>query len=432
MGTTAKWPMNTVKEVCECIIDCVNKTAPTVKGETPYRMIRTTNVRDGYVNTETVRYVEKKIYEKWIRRGVPKCGDVILTREAPLGEIGLLRDDANIFLGQRLVMYRADPKKMNNLFLLYSMMSYDVQAQIKSFGSGSTVEHMRVPDCEKIELATPPLPTQRKIASILSAYDDLIENNLRRIKILEEMAQNLYREWFVKFRFPGHEKVKFVDSPLGEIPEGWEVKSISDVARVHRGRSYRSKDLVKEGGLPFINLKCINRDGGFRRDGIKRYTGVFKQTHVVNPGDIVMAVTDMTQERRIVARVGKIPFLDSTHGVISMDLVSIEPDEDVTSKEFLYYLFRFSSFADHVKQYANGANVLHLSPDRIREHQFVHPENRITRLFEDNVNASASMLENMHQRNKNLRQTRDLLLPKLISGKLDVSDLDIQVSEDTA
>ena len=284
---------------------------------------------------------------------------------------------------------------------------------------------------KQIEAPIPHLLEQQKIAAILSAYDDLIENNLRRIKILEEMAQNLYREWFVKFRFPGHEKVHMVDSPLGKIPEGWEVVSIDDVAVVHRGRSYRSKDLVDDGGLPFINLKCIDRDGGFRRDGLKRYEGKHKQTQKVVTGDIVMAVTDMTQERRIVARAGRVPTLDSDFGVISMDLVKIEPREGI-SPDFLYGYFRGSDFADNVKQHANGANVLHLSPDRIKEYQFVLPATTVREQFSAFSEMVFQQIENLNRRNVTLRQTRDLLLPKLVSGELDVSELEIDTGKEAA
>jgi type I restriction enzyme S subunit len=258
------------------------------------------------------------------------------------------------------------------------------------------------------------LPTQRKIAGILSAYDDLIENNLRRIKILEEMAQSLYREWFVHFRFPGHESAKFVDSELGLIPKGWEVKAIEEVAIVHRGRSYRSSELLDDGGLPFINLKCVVRDGGFRRDGIKRFDGPYKDSHKVVPGDIVMAVTDMTQERRIVARAARIPTLDADFGIVSMDLVKIEPRLGVSS-DYLYGYFRCSDFADHLKQHANGANVLHLSPDRIKEHHFVMPDGQLRNRYSVTAGLHFERIENLHRRNDILRRTRDLLLPKLLS-----------------
>ena len=222
MNSTAGWPVVCIKDVCESVVDCVNKTAPTVDYPTPYKMIRTTNVRDGWVNLDEVRFVEAEVFARWNRRTTPRKGDVILTREAPLGEVGMLRSNDHVFLGQRLVLYRADPLKVDNRFLLYSFRFDYLQGQIKSLGSGATVEHMRVPDAEKLLLRLPPLPIQRRIGDILSAYDDLIENNARRITILEKLATMTYREWFVDFRFPGHRTVAVVNSGGLVGPDGWE------------------------------------------------------------------------------------------------------------------------------------------------------------------------------------------------------------------
>src|SRR5690606_18135458 len=118
-----RWRDTPIEDLCELVVDCINKTAPVVDGPTPFKMIRTTNVRDGRVDTVNVRYVEKEAYRKWTRRGVPLAGDVILTREAPLGDVGLLRGSDTVFLGQRLVMYRANPEKANNRYLLYALLS---------------------------------------------------------------------------------------------------------------------------------------------------------------------------------------------------------------------------------------------------------------------------------------------------------------------
>lgn len=208
------WVDVCISDVCDSIMDCVNKTAPTVAVPTPYKMIRTTNVRDGWVNLSEVKYVDQATYRKWTRRQLPRKGDIVLTREAPLGEVGMLRTDEDVFLGQRLVSYRADSSKADNRFLLYAFQSHHLQSQIQALGSGATVEHMRVPDAKRLRVLLPDLRTQRRIASILSAYDDLIENNTRRIAILEEMARRLYEEWFVQFRFPGHEEVGFKESKL--------------------------------------------------------------------------------------------------------------------------------------------------------------------------------------------------------------------------
>ncbi len=186
------------------IIDCVNKTAPVVAGPTPYKMIRTTNVKHGRVDLSQVRFVEEEVYLRWVRRGSPIDGDIILTREAPLGEVGMLRNPDRVFLGQRLVMYRVDPERADRNFVLYAMRSPHVQAQIRAFGSGSTVEHMRVPDCGELLIRCPDVAIQRRIGAVLGAFDALIEINERRIQLLEELARSLYIEWFGRFRTPGY------------------------------------------------------------------------------------------------------------------------------------------------------------------------------------------------------------------------------------
>jgi type I restriction enzyme S subunit len=294
-------------------------------------------------------------------------------------------------------------------------MAPDLQGQIRSFGSGATVEHMRLEDIPSLEICVPSLPRQQRVAGMLSVYDELILNNQQRIRILEEMARALYNEWFVEFRFPGYKKPRSVAATRGNIPEGWRIGALGDVAQTFRGRSYRSVDLADEGGLPFVNLKCLDRDGGFRRSGLKRYTGEYKDSHVVRKGDIVVAVTDMTQERRIVARAALVPTLATEFGVCSMDLVRIDPKPPMP-RSFLYSLLRYSSFADEVKQHANGANVLHLAPERITDFRFVVPPTSLTQKFADVVAPILQQIDVLQNQIENLRETRDLLLPRLLAG----------------
>jgi type I restriction enzyme S subunit len=271
--------------------------------------------------------------------------------------------------------------------------------------------------------SVPDIGTQRKVSAILSTYDDLIENNSSRITLLEEMAQRIYREWFVDFRYPGHENIPLIKSELGLIPKGWGVARVGDHADVLRGRSYRSQDLADEGGVPFINLKCIARDGGFRPDWIKRYAGPFKDAHKAQSGDIVMAVTDMTQERRIVARSARVPGMVGTFSIFSMDLVKIVPKD--MPFEYVLGLLRYSDFADNVKGYANGANVLHLHPDRIRDYNAVFPSDDVARRYSSVVAPFDRLSDILLAANSRLRATRDLLLSRLISGAINVADLDI-------
>ncbi|MBN2107592.1 MAG: restriction endonuclease subunit S [Deltaproteobacteria bacterium] len=413
------WQRANVGELCEAIIDCVNKTARTVDGPTPFKMIRTTNVKNGWVDTSAVKYVEEDTYKKWIRRGAPRRGDVILTREAPLGEIGLLRDDKGIFLGQRLVMFRADPKKLNNRFLLYALLDHDAQGQIKSFGSGSTVEHMRVPDCSKIEIFTPDLSTQKKIGTILSSYDDLIENNLRRIKILEEMAQNLYREWFVKFRFPGHEKVRFVDSPLGKIPEGWEIKTMPEMVTIRPSVS------IPNGIVPFVPMGCLSETSMLINDIETRpkASGARFQN-----GDTLFARITPCLEN---GKTGFVQFLPDDKSAACGSTEFIVLRSKTLCPEYVYLMARSDPFRDNAIKSMSGAT----GRQRVQEECFdkfliALPSNEILKNFQTITQPQFKMIYSLNLGNQNLRRTRDLLLPKLISGEVDVSELDIAIPEE--
>lgn len=172
------WLYKSVKELCTHIIDCRNKTAPVIETPTPYRMLRTSNVRNGYVDTSSLRYVSKQTFDIWTSRGRLMDGDVIFTREAPLGEVGLLRKAENLFLGQRLVLFRADPKICYNWFLNYALLSPWVKNKIYGSGGGSIVSHLRVPDCESIKIRIPSsIETQKDIADTLRLIDEKIAIN---------------------------------------------------------------------------------------------------------------------------------------------------------------------------------------------------------------------------------------------------------------
>ncbi|WP_414728187.1 restriction endonuclease subunit S [Zhongshania aliphaticivorans] len=193
-------PKSKISEACESIVDCVNKTAPKVDFETPFKMIRTTNVRNGKVNLEKVNFVTEETFNTWTRRQTPERGDLILTREAPMGEVGILDSDEHVFLGQRLVAYRVNQKKLNNYFLLYAMRSKLVQAQIHARASGSTVQHMRVPDTKLLIIPLPPIAEQLSIVEKLrqaEAYrDQLTDIYSKKLEHLIELKKSLLHKAF--------------------------------------------------------------------------------------------------------------------------------------------------------------------------------------------------------------------------------------------
>lgn len=387
--SATNWSEVVVKDVCESVIDCVNKTAPVVDYETPYKMIRTTNVKNGVVNIESVRYVEKDVFKKWTRRAVPKVGDVILTREAPLGDVGMLtKPGEKIFLGQRLMQYRTDPEKLDNYFLLYALQEGYMQGQLKAAGSGSTVEHVRVGDAENLKIKLPDVHTQKELSSILKAYDNLIENNKRRIAILEEMAQSLYQEWFVKFRFPGHQNTKLGESPLGLIPKGWEVKLVSEVIkRKTAGARYKQDNVESEGDVIVIDQS---------RDELLGYHNN-KPDHEASPENPVAIFGDHTCKMQLVVQ----PFS------VGPNVVPFLPKINYPMP-YIFYLVRSLVETKEYKRHwteLNAKDVL-LGDMLLAEN------------FSALVKPMLSQINVLKDSNIKIKKQRDLLLPKLISGSI--------------
>src|SRR5271165_4160107 len=159
-------------------------------------------------------------------------GDLVFTQRGTIGQVGLIPLNSpysRFVISQSQMKLTADPAQVFALFLYYYFLAPTTVEKVKNLAFSAGVPHINLDILRKIEVPVPPLPIQRRIAGILSAYDELIENNLRRIRILEEMARSIYREWFVNFRFPGHDKLSLVVSSLGPIPQGWEVKLIVDL-----------------------------------------------------------------------------------------------------------------------------------------------------------------------------------------------------------
>ncbi|EGQ8539136.1 TPA: restriction endonuclease subunit S [Vibrio parahaemolyticus] len=246
------WERNPIKDLCESIIDCVNKTAKHVEHVTPFKMIRTTNVRNGRVDTNNVRYVEEDTYKQWIRRGAPKDGDIIFTREAPVGEAGILENAQGIFLGQRTMMYRSNPERSDNRYLFYSLMSGYCQKQIEDFSNGGTVAHMRVPDCGELIINTPPLPEQQKIAQILSTWDQAISTTEKLIETSKQQKKNLMQQLLTG-------KKRLVDPETGEAFEGeWEEVELGKITSIYDGTHSTPKYVEK--GIPFYSVEHLTRD----------------------------------------------------------------------------------------------------------------------------------------------------------------------------
>ena len=373
------------------------------------------------INKEAVNFITEQKYRD-IKKGRIARNDILLTtRGNGIGDAAFVTTNDKGLINAQMLILRADNKDIYAKYLFYYITSNSLQNYILNFASGSAQRQIPIRDLKKIPIYLPKAQAQRKIAAILSAYDELIDNNQRRIALLEKMVEEIYREWFVRLRFPGHEKVRIVKG----MPEQWRFDEASKFFNLAKGISYAAEELTDDTGhMPFINLKSFNRGGGYREDGLKYYSGQHKPEQVDYQNGVVMAVTDMTQDRAVIGQVARIPALGEKGAVISLDTVKLIPKN--IHKTFLYAYMRYSGFANFIKEFANGANVLHLKPDLILQQKIlISPiplQNKFAQIVEP-LYAEADMLG---KANIQLGKMRAMLLPRLISGKLSVEHLNIQ------
>jgi len=401
-----EWIIYKLKDLCSDIIDCINKTAPISQEETPYKMLRTSDVRDGRINLEGLNSVTETVFETWTRRGKLNVGDIVFTREAPLGEVGLVRVADNYFLGQRLVLFRANPEVCDNKFLLYSLLHHDNKQAIISKGVGSTVLHLRVPECENITIKAPKLSIQKRIGEILSTYDDLIANNQKQIKLLEEAAQRLYKEWFIDLHFPGHENCKIVDG----VPEGWSKYQFSEKVDVMSGGTPKtSNPHYYNGEIPFYTPKDSTEDF-FSFDTITKITeeGVLNSNTKVYPINTVIITARGT--------VGKITILAKPMAM-NQSCYALKSDE-LNTPYYLY--FSLKQEINKLQAMANGGVFDTIIIKTFDSISITIPNESILIMFNEKISPIMEQIKTKMIGNFRLQEARDRLLPKLMSGEIEL------------
>jgi type I restriction enzyme S subunit len=285
---------------------------------------------------------------------------------------------------------------------------------------GTTQDNLSLDKLLRFDFVIPDVGEQRKIAAILSAYDDLIENNLRRIKILEEMAQNLYREWFVKFRFPGHQHARFVDSPLGQIPEGWEVVKMPEAVQVRP-----NLPVPKHEQVAFVPMGNLSETSMLIGD--VEYRPKASGARFQNGDTLFARITPCLEN----GKTGFVQFLPTDGTVACGSTEFIVLRSKTVCPEYVYLMARSDQFRDNAIKSMSGAT----GRQRVREECFdqfllAQPPDAILERFQMTTRPQFEMIHSLNRRNQTLRHTRDLLLPRLISGEVDVSELDITVPEE--
>jgi len=304
-----------------------------------------------------------------------------------------------------VVGFVANPDKADVRFIKYYMDTLKLQMQ--SVSRGATQDNLSLEKLLKFDFHVPPLPVQRRIARILSAYDELIENDQRRIGILEEMGRAIYREWFVDFRFPGHEKLPRVASSLGNIPKGWEVQKLADFVTTKYG--YTESTNAEPVGPRYLRGMDINK------------TGYIDWAEVpycpITPADYVayrLRVGDVVIIR--MADPGKVGIVEQdVEAVFASYLIRVAPKDNRLRPYFLFYLLESAEYYAYITGASTGATRKSASAGMIADYQFLLPPRQLVDLFETRVSKIRSLLTTLLKQTVNLRRTRNLLLPRLLA-----------------
>ena len=409
-GILGSWGFNmdnfTLDSATEFIVDCLHKTAPTQENGTP--LIRTPNIGRGRFNLEGVQRISTHTYEQWTIRGKPEKDDLILAREAPAGNVAIIKSDEPFCLGQRTVHIRPKKNLVDPDFLVYFMLAPKQQANLLKHQVGVHVGHVNMKDIRRLPLdGLPALHEQKKLAEVIANYDDLIENNRRRIQLLEESARLLYKEWFVHLRFPGHEHVKITDG----VPEGWEKKLLSEAIAVN------PKTPVEKGkDIKYVPMSSLSENGMTANE--KNFEIRSKHTNVkFQLNDVLLARITPCLEN---GKTGFVYFLDENEVACGSTEFIVLRGKDV-SPVFTYCLARSYPLREKaIKSMIGSSGRQRVQLSCFDKFVVAVPSQFLIQQFDEIVNNLFAQIKVLMQENKRLIQARDILLPRLMNGELTV------------
>lgn len=382
---------STLAEVCSLVTDGTHDTPKRVASG--YPLIKAKEIVGGRIDFDTCDQISEEEHRKVIARSKPEFGDTLFTHiGASLGEAAFVNTSREFSI-KNIALFKPNLAIIDSRYLYYIIISPTFQGSAKGTKTGSAQPFLGLSQLRGHRIwYHRDVSTQRRIAGILSAYDNLIENNFRRIKILEDMARSLYREWFVNFRFPGHEKIKMVDSSLGKIPEGWEIIKVQEIVqRISSGKKYDNATVKTEGLIPVL-------DQG--RSGVIGYhdeeSGV-----IATEDDPVIVFANHTCYQRII----QFPF---------SAIQNVLPFRPLSSKfRNIYWLHwatkdlvKFNDYKGHWPEYMAKS--------------LIFPPAEICQQFGIFVKPILRLVYKLENKNINLSRTRNFLLLRLLSGQVNL------------
>ena len=443
MTGACQWPKVPLNEITDLTLSSVDK-----KSKANEKGVQLCNYMDVYSNSfisENLKFMEATATEREIANCSLFAGDVVITKDSEqhddIGVPALVREDIpGLVCGYHLAILRPRSPAVDGAYLFYGLNDSGAQQQFHSYANGVTRFGLRKADIGLVEIFLPPLPQQRRIADILGALDDKIDLNRRMNETLEQMARTLYESWFVDFD-PVHAKMngiwrrgeslpglpaemydlfpdRLVRSEVGEIPDGWEVRELSDCMEVARGLSYKGSGLTSE-GIPMHNLNSVYEGGGYKDDGIKYYSGDFKERHITLPNDVLVANTEQGHDRLLIGFAAIVPKRFGERGLFSHHLYRVRPKEaSELSPDFICHILNTHSIHHGISGYANGTTVNMLPVDALKLPSITIPPARLVAMFSGMAQTARLRQEQIILESRTLVSQRDALLPKLISGAL--------------
>lgn len=391
-----------LSDICEFIVDCPHSTA---KDEgSGYPLIRTPNIGKGRLMLDGVHRVSKEVYDKRNARAVPQDDDLILAREAPAGNVAIIKNGEKVCLGQRTVLIRPDKKKVDPDFLAYYILAPEQQYELLGTANGATVAHVNIPVIKALSVNLPEMTQQKKAAGILRAYDDLIENNQDQIKLLEEAAQRLYKEWFIDLQFPGHEGIEIVDG----IPSGWAKQKVVELSSVLRRGI--SPTYNNDGKYTVINQKCI-RTSIMSLDEARRQEKEYPDEINLQDADTVICSTGTGTLGRVGQVCGDYPrtTIDSHVTLVRANRYA----------NLLYHSIKANQ--EYLMGMGRGStNQQELYRNVIEEMAVLWPSSEIAARFEELAHLIHRKITVLDRMIANAIEARDRLLPKLMSGEIEL------------
>lgn len=394
-----------LNDVCELIVDCPHSTEPD-EGE-GYPIIRTPNIGVGYLDLEGVQRVSKAAYDRRNIRAVPRPNDLILAREAPAGNVGIIREGMKVCLGQRTVLIRPSAEKVSPLFLNYYLNAPKQRHALLSNSNGATVSHVNMPVIRNLVIELPDREAQDRIADVLSAYDELIENSRRQIQLLEEAARRLYKEWFIDLKFPGHETTPIVDG----LPEGWCKATLGELSvLITRGitpRYSETSDFLVLGQRcvrgNLVDLSCARR---CERKSIA-------EQKTLKCGDVLINSTGTGS----LGRTAQVWF-DPIDMTVDSHVTIVRASSPELSSYLAQWAFANESFIESLHTGSTGQTEL--PRERVSSIRVLVPSSGALNQFNSFVSPMVGKVNMLQRSIAAAREARDRLLPKLMSGEIEV------------